>query len=161
MIVNVLLEGYLEEAVAKQLLVYCKHSIGTVYGKKGADFIRLNAYKFHNATVAIPLFILSDFIDSGYECPPEARYRYLGPYRDHPSENFVLRFAVNELEAWLLSDRANFAKFLGVPKNKITPAPETLADAKQEVINLARKSRKQKILQSIVPLHGGKVGPEY
>lgn len=161
MIVHALLEGYLEEAVAKRILTYCGHNIGYVYGKKGASYIKNNIQKYYSLTKTSPLLVLSDFIDSGYECPPIAKQFYLGPLLEQQSINLIFRFAVNEIEAWLLADRSGAASFLGVPKRKIVMNPEILNDAKQEVINLARKSIKQKILNTIVPYHGGKVGPEY
>lgn len=68
----------------------------------------------------------------------------------HAPEEFILRLAVTEAESWLLADRVAAAEFLGVPVVKIPMHPDSLVDAKREVLNLARKSRKRLIKQEMI-----------
>ena len=52
---------------------------------------------------------------------------------------------------WLLGDRSAISEFLGVPLSKVPTSPEQLADPKQVLINLARRSRKKAVRQDMVP----------
>ena len=71
--------------------------------------------------------------------------------------------AVREVEAWLLADAARLGRFLGVPAARIPLSPDTLRNPKQEMVNLARRSRSRSIREDLVPRpEGGRqVGPAY
>ena len=43
-------------------------------------------------------------------------------------------------EAWLLADRANFARYFGVSLDRVPPDPEALPHAKQALLGLVRHS---------------------
>lgn len=47
MIVDVLIEGRTDEAVAKKLVQYCDHRLGTTYGKRGNAYLRQKALGFN------------------------------------------------------------------------------------------------------------------
>ena len=69
------------------------------------------------------VLVLTDFMDSKSPCPVAAKMSYLGKKAADVSQNFLLRFAVNELESWLLADHTNFARLLGIRSEKISPTP--------------------------------------
>lgn len=161
---HLVLEGQLEEPVAVKMVKYCGHVLGDVHGKKGCNYIRNKAHLFlSKAKYGDGVFVLTDFMDSKCSCVPEARRSYLAPEAEPISPSFLMRFAVRELESWLLADRAGLAKYFGISEKKIPTYPELEADPKQTLVNLARGSRKRVILDSIVPgpRHGGVVGPGY
>lgn len=108
------------------------------------------------------MLVLTDFMDTEAACVPEALERYLGKGGKSP-DTYLLRFAVNELECWLLADAVNFAAWLTVPKGRIPDAVEAIPDPKQLVVELAYRSRKRGLKERMTPHpgHGGKVGPEY
>ena len=54
--------------------------------------------------------------------------------------DFLLRFAVSEAESWLLADREAIARFFGIAEANIPRNPDSLDDAKLEMLRLARRS---------------------
>jgi hypothetical protein len=68
--------------------------------------------------------------------------------------NLLFRVAVREVEAWLLGDRTNLARFLRVSPALIPTGPEALGDPKTALIALAAKSRRTDIRDPIVPNKG-------
>lgn len=164
MIVDLVLEGVLEEPVARKIVNYCGHEVGNCFGKTGVVFIRNKAYKYHDITKTNrAVFVLTDFSDAGCSCPIEARNKYLYSRIPQPSELYHLRFAVAELESWLLADCTGISQYLLVDKKMIPSSPDNESDPKQVLVNLARKSRKGSIKKAMVPYqgHGGVVGPLY
>ncbi|MDR1859913.1 MAG: hypothetical protein LBR06_03210 [Bacteroidales bacterium] len=59
-----------------------------------------------------------------------------------------------------LSDRKAFAKWMGIPVNKIPLDTQTIEDPKQFIVSLARKSRKRD-MKDIIPAGTAKQGPGY
>jgi hypothetical protein len=107
--------------------------------------------------------VLTDFRDTGTDCPPEALHKYLLKHIPSPSPLFLMRFAETELESWLLADREAMARFLSVSLNSFPSEPDKEKFPKQVLINLARKSKKQAIKKALVPIknHDGPVAPDY
>lgn len=164
MIINLLAEGYMEEIVAERLIPFCNHEIGFVYGKKGCDYIREKATAFrHLATHETGLLILTDFCDTKLECVTKALQLYVYDRLPSPPKTFLFRFAVNELESWLLADRKKLAEFLGISIAKMPLKPECEPNPKQTLVNLARHSKKKRIREGIAPPQGhhAEVGPDY
>lgn len=73
------------------------------------------------------------------------------------------RIAVREVEAWLLADRVNIAKFLHVSLSRIPLGVEDLEDPKQTMVNLARQSGNRGIREDMVPRPSSRrsIGPAY
>jgi hypothetical protein len=71
--------------------------------------------------------------------------------------------AVREVEAWLLADRDQIARFLSVAVSRIPRSPDDLADPKRAVVDAARRSRARAIRDDIIPAarSGRAVGPAY
>ncbi len=102
-------------------------------------------------------------MDSGCACPPEALRQYVSLHCQTVPPSFLCRFAVNELESWLLADREGIADFLRLSVAKIPTNPEMESDPKRTLVDLARMSKKSQIRNALVPppRHGGIVGPGY
>lgn len=160
MIIDILVEGPTDEAAAKKIIAACNHEFGTAYGKKGQAYLRLKAAGFNvRAKYGNPILTLVDFMDTGLDCPPEVPPNWL-PER---SEKMLVRVVVHELESWLLADAVGIARFLGISQTVIPRNPEVLTDPKQAFVNFARRSRRRKLRDAIVPPPNvsSVVGPGY
>lgn len=125
-------------------------------GGQGNSYIRLRMKGFNDVSHVLPHFIITDLDNT--PCAAELISKWID---FQMSDRLLFRIAVREVEAWLLADRKNFAKFFGVPVNKIPLHVEQLSDPKEFVINLARKSRKKGIREDIIPEGTSKVGAGY
>ncbi|MDW8317841.1 MAG: hypothetical protein RMN53_08365 [Anaerolineae bacterium] len=160
MIVDMLVEGDLDEAVARRLILLTGHQPGVVFGKQGVSYIQRSLRAFdQRARYGNPVLALVDFLDTHLSCPPELPALWL-PAR---SSRFLLRAVVNEMESWLLADRRGIAQLLGLSVALIPQQPEQLTDPKQTLINLARRSPRRKLRNAMVPPPGvtAAVGPGY
>jgi len=160
MIVDTLVEGPTDEAVARKLILTCGHKFGTAYGKRGIAYMRQKAAGFNvRAKYGNPILMLVDFVDTGFECPPEVPFGWL-PDR---TDKMLLRVVVRELESWLLADAKGLARFLGISDAVIPKNPEALHDPKQMLVNLARRSQRRALRDAIVPPShvSSVVGPGY
>lgn len=148
MLIDALVEGPLDETVARRLVMHVGHTFGTCYGKKGVGYIREKITGFVvRARHGPPLLTLVDFMDTGLACPPAIAVNWL-PQR---SSQHLVRAVVREVESWLLADRAGMAGFLGISKELVPGDPETILDPKQTLINLARRCRNRSRREAIVP----------
>jgi len=76
--------------------------------------IRKHIKAYNNAASYTPYFVITD-LDKN-ECAPTLIRGWL----DEPlNKNMLFRVAVREIESWLMADRKNFAKFIGVSYEKI------------------------------------------
>ena len=71
------------------------------------------------------------------------------------------RVAVREIESWVMADRVEFSRWLRVPVANVSESPDSLADPKESLINLARKSNRGGVRDGIVPPPGRPIGPDY
>ncbi|GAB4496907.1 MAG: hypothetical protein OHK0052_07560 [Anaerolineales bacterium] len=148
MIVNALVEGILDEAIAARVLTFAGHTLGTCYGKRGWQYIQQKIGGFAQlAQLGQPILTLVDFMDTGYACPPELIRQWL----PQPAPNLLLRAVVRESESWLLADRNGMAAFLSVASAQLPRDPEREPDPKQTLVNLARRSHQREILRNLVP----------
>lgn len=153
--IHVVTEGKLEVSVATRLIAFCGHNRGTVYAVRGFGNIEKKAADYAClAADETAVLVLTDFMDSKSPCPIAARKRYLGKRAAAIHQNFLLRFAVNELESWLLADHRNFAKLLGVRADKIASQPDMLPDPKKHLAELARLSPQKAIKADLISATG-------
>lgn len=146
-VINCLVEGDLDEAVAKRLIVATGHSAGIVYGRKGYGYIKSRVQNFNSAARSAYYLTLVDLMDSGASCPPQLVTELL----PHRSPFMLLRVVVREIESWLLADRDNLAKVLSIPKIRIPMNPEAEPNPKLALINAARGSRRAAVRAAITP----------
>ena len=156
--VNILVEGRTDEPVAKRLINHVGLDVRTVYGRKGKPHLLERLSSYNKAAQYAPWFVIVD-LDADTQCPSEA----VGIWLPNPLRGMRFRIAVQAIEAWLMADRENMAKFLGVARSTIHHDIERDPTPKETLINIARKSRNRSILEDLVPrqMSGAKVGPLY
>lgn len=162
MIVDALVEGDIDHAVAARLISLAGHTFGDCYGKRGVHFVtaRIDGYAARRRFHGRAMLVLVDLMDLRLECGANLSARLVSG--DTPA-GFMVRGVMREIESWLLADRAAIAQFLAVAPSLIPSNPESIVDPKLEVVNLARRSRRRTIRESLVPDPGmsGVIGPGY
>lgn len=152
-------EDALSEAVGKRIIGrHARLQISNVIQTGGVGGLQTRLRIFNNmAHNGLPTLLITD-LDRAV-CPP-GMVESWSPENRHP--DFLIRIAVREVDAWLLADRERFSEFLRVPLKRLTHHPEELADAKQEVLQLAARSRRAD-RRRIAPPQGSRatIGPEY
>ncbi len=149
-IINLLVEGEIDEFVARKLVNVVGHQVGSCYGKKGSGYIKNKIRDFNKSANNVFYLVLIDFMDTGCKCPPEVISNWL-PFKN---DLMLFRVVVREIESWIMADRNNLAKFLQVNVEKIPQFPDNENDPKQKLINIARTSRSSNIISAIVPEQG-------
>ncbi|MHB8522513.1 MAG: hypothetical protein ACYDH9_17390 [Limisphaerales bacterium] len=165
--ITLAVEDELSEHMLRTILVQTKREflVGTVYGRKGADYLRQTFRAFNMASKGSPYLVLTD-LDT-HSCVPELIEKWFAchlnenPRRRHP--NLVFRVAVREVESWVMADRERFADFLGISRKLIPEQTDTVPDPKELLLQLASKSRNRRLRDDIVPRPGDKrkIGPDY
>jgi hypothetical protein len=144
--VILVVEDQLSLAVAERLVEHAAPGTEVAMRQvvRGRDRVRAEVPKYVNACCVIPHFVLVD-LDSD-PCPRAL----LEAWKVFPPKpGLLIRVVPREVEAWVLADRPGFASFASVPMNKLPHAPETLADAKQTLINLARRSKSRRLASEL------------
>ena len=158
--INLAIEDELSESVLRTVLEFVDRGyfVGTAYGRQGFGYLRKTALGWNAGAKGIPFVLLADL--DNHACAPALIRDWLD-VPVHP--NLIFRVAIREVEAWLLADRINFAKFLVVSQAKIPLTCDDLADPKREVVQLARVSRSRDIRERIAPRAGSTAqqGPDY
>lgn len=156
--VTVAVEGIVDEAVIRAVCAEVGAPVIRVYGKQGKQHLDAKLLGYNNAARFAPWLVVRD-LNSDAECAPNLA-RIVLP---HQARHMSLRIAVRQIEAWLLADSRSFASYFSLRVAQVPRDPDSLADAKAEVIRLAARSRKSGIRQDMVPRSGsGAVeGPAY
>jgi len=151
-------EGSLDEVVLRHLIFYVHAVPGTIYGKQGKQHLLKRLHAYNQAARLSPWAVLLD-LDQDDDCAPPFLTRLL----PQPMPRMCCRVAIRAIEAWLIADRQHLARFLNVAVAKIPQNPESLLHPKQEMVNLARQSRRRDIYEDMVPRPSGgrSVGPAY
>jgi len=148
--INVVIEGALDEVVARRLTQHTGIDLGLILGKKGKSYILEKMAGFNSAAGKfLPWFILVD-LDTDEECAPPAVRKWL----PSASQYMCFRVVVHEVEAWLLADKEMLANYLDVDVSLIPNNPETIPDPKGFVVNLAKSSRRRDVRELMVPTIG-------
>ncbi|MCL6614398.1 MAG: DUF4276 family protein [Firmicutes bacterium] len=158
--VDILVEGWLDEMVARKAISFAGHQPGTVFGKHGLGYLKNKLSGFNElAAHSNPILALVDFMDTGLECPPQLVESWL----PQCSPRFLLRVVVREIESWLLADREGISGFLKIPLRLVPEQPEKLPDPKQTLLQLARRSPSRRLREAMLPGEGfsSSVGPGY
>ena len=159
-VISSAVEGVVDEAVVKRLIIDAGGEIGPIYGKKGKSLLkqRINGYNNAARHRHNPWIVLVD-LNREADCPPPLKAVWL----PNPGPFMCFRIAVREIEAWLLADRERFASFFRVRLSDVPAEPELLDDPKEAVIELSRRSRSRDIRLDMAPRPGSgrKIGPAY
>lgn len=135
-----------------------RYDVGPVFRNSGSGYLKKMALAFNNISKACPVLLLTDL--DARVCAPELLREWL----QHPKNpDFLLRVAVREVEAWLLSCNEEFRSFLGIRRVFDFPDPETLADPKAELLKLAEASPRRDLRESMTRRENGQLrqGPAY
>jgi hypothetical protein len=155
------IEDAISEAIAHKVLAVFRPdlSVSIVVGRQGNAHLRRRARDLNLTARAYPVLLLTD-LDSPRRCPAALRTEWLGVRHERL---MLFRVAVMEVESWVLGDRENIAKYLGVAQHRVPEDVDALPDPKQALINLARLSRSSRIRMDLLPDAGStaKVGPAY
>lgn len=158
--IELVVEDELSETVLRRVLDCAnpRYVVGHVYGRSGFGYLRSTIASWNSASKGCPYLVLTDL--DAHLCPSALISEWL---RTPPHPNLLFRVAVREVESWLLADRVNLARYLGVPEGRMPLDVETLNDPKATLVNMARKSRFRVIRDSIVPRRGSTAtqGPDY
>lgn len=156
---TLIVEDRLGEAVAGRML----DSAGRGYLAPPAlrwnkDTIRERIGNINKSAQGSPYFVLTDQ-DTIYRCPPLA----IGELPEAVHPNLLYRFAVMEIESWILAHREEISRFLSVPLNRIPVNTDTIPQPKEFLVALAKKSRSSIVRRDIAPRakSTAKVGPGY
>lgn len=128
----------------------------TILGLKGNGYIKKNLKSFNTLAESLPTIIITDL--DNIDCPVELTAAW---FNFKKSRKLIFRIAVREIESWLLADRHNFSRFIGVPINKIPENIEDIENPKGFLNDLAKKSRKKEIRENLVAKGTAKIGPGY
>jgi len=157
-VVSSAVEGDVDEAVVRKLIILAGAEPGPTFGKTGKAAMREKISGYNRAARHAPWFVLVD-LDREAACPVPLLLTWL----PKPATRMCFRVAVRQVEAWLLADAQEIAGFLGVARAAIPADPESLEDAKGVMVSLARRSRRRDIRTDMVPRTGSgrPVGPAY
>lgn len=158
--VDVAVEDELSEFVVAKLLAAAKpvYHVGVTYRRGGFGYLRRTINGWNAAAKGKPFIVLTD-LDNAL-CPADLIEEWL---TSAPSPNLLFRVAVREVEAWLLADVNNLARFLRVAERLVPPNPDSIPDPKAVLIALAGQSRLKFVRDSLLPRPGStaKQGPSY
>lgn len=158
--ITLAVEDDLSEAVLRAILLQSERNffIDTCLKKQGYGYLKKIITGLNSAAKGMPYLVLTD-LDSA-ECPLALISTWLSQPK-HP--NLILRVAVREVEAWLLAHREAWAKFLSISIDLIPDNVDEIADPKEFLINLARRSNKGSLRKAIVPDKDStaKIGKDY
>lgn len=157
-IVKVAVEGNLDEIVVRRLVTYAGAQPGDVYGLEGKDRLQQLIKGYNEAANYHPWIAVVD-LDNSHDCAPLLREEWLS----QTAPFMCFRIAVRSIETWLLADRERIATFLGISQALVPAEPEALSNPKQEMVSLARRSRRSAIYKDMVPRDGSgiSIGPAY
>lgn len=151
-------EGIVDEAALKRVARDLDIMIPIVHGKQGKSHLHQKRNAF-NAAARYSDWIMVVDLNHSADCAPSLRSKWLPTI----SPKMLFRVAVREIESWLMADREEIARFLGVPLNKVPDNPELIENPKTEMVNLARLSSRRSIRLDMVPREASKrdIGAAY
>lgn len=150
-------EDRLLEAFGYRLADHCGWSVRSAVVTPGRGALEKRLPKLNIASRTLPVLALVDRDRRG-QCPGGL----VGHMLPDRNPAMLLRYAVEEADAWVLADDEAFARFLGVSKGKLPNRPDSEIDPKQTLLNLALKARARD-KRRIAPTPGthASVGPAY
>lgn len=145
---SVLVEGSLEEPVARRLLSATGHKVDRLFVCDGKDDFMERWADFAAGPGA--RFGIRD-LDHDSDCAPT----WLASRQLGLGSKVLLRLAVREIEAWLLADRERFTRHFGCSLTEISKKPDTLGEPKEHVVELMKRSSNHEFRLRLVPRRGG------
>lgn len=151
-------EGLVDRAVAGALLRHASLESGPVHVKGGKANLITRLEGYNAAARFSPWLVLID-LDRDEPCAAAFVARHL-PNR---ATGMHMRVAVRQVESWLMADADGLCSFLSVPRSRVPDHPDACEDAKQEMVAVARRSRRRVVREEMLPRprSGRAVGPAY
>jgi len=150
-------EGVVDEAAFRALVKLVGADPGTVYGKRGKQYLISRLAGYNSAAVRSPWLVILD-LDSSADCAPVwvASLPQAGPF-------MCLRVAMRAVESWALADVESVCDWTGLSRKVVAVEVESLANPKRHLIGLVQKSRRRSLASDILPRPGsGRTeGPGY
>ena len=156
--VSAAVEGKIDEAVVRRLILHAGGSIGTVHVKNGKAALQKQILGYNSAARFTPWMVLVD-LDIDAACAPQLRNQLIPAL----SPNLCLCIAVRQVEAWLMADAQSLGQYLSLSPGMFPRKPEEVAYPKDKLVSMARRSRKKAIRLGMVPREGNgrQVGPRF
>jgi hypothetical protein len=156
--VNTVIEGNSDQGFAEALLATAGLTIGRLIPCGGKPNLLKKLAGYNSAAAFSPWFVLVD-LDHDADSAEGGEQLWL----PSPERLICFHAAVRMIESWMLADAERAASFLGVSLSTLPSDPESIADPKELVVNLARRSRKRLIRDGLVPRpnSGARIGPTY
>ena len=156
-------EDALSNAVSTKILenfgIEIVQRIPNIY--QGNSYLQRRAIELNRSAKGPPYIFMVTDLDSPQNCPPQLIQSWI---RAPLSSGFFLRVAVMEVESWIMADRSALARFLSIPVRRIPSNPDAIANPKEFLVSLARRSNKRRLRDQLVPAPRAttaRVGPEY
>jgi hypothetical protein len=140
---DLLTQAVLHKCISEVLPAY---SVARTDVKGGRGNVQRELGAYATLAQVMPVFIGVDLDND--DCAPTL----LGGWgRLPPQEEFLLRVAVREIEAWVLADEKRVASFIGAAPNDVPKRPDELADPKRSLLELARAHAGSELKSDLVP----------
>ncbi|MBF2755023.1 MAG: hypothetical protein ISN29_07165 [Gammaproteobacteria bacterium AqS3] len=143
--VRLFVEDQLTAAVAEKALLEADRAYSVlqlVFWHK--DTIRKKVTDLNHSAKENLLYLVVTDQDTPDNCPAGAVESLGAPL----SPNLLYRFAVMEVESWIMADRENFAEFFSVRINEVPQHPDEVSNPKEHLAGLIRKSGSKGIHQA-------------
>jgi hypothetical protein len=150
-------EDELGEAISTKILNSFGIEIRIVLREGGNAYLRQKAPELNISASGMDIFLLTD-LDSPEDCPPGLIRSWI---KGTLNPKFFFRVAVMEVESWLMADRAGFANFLSIPIHRIPSPTDDILKPKEYLVSLARRSKKRRLRDELVPEPGAKIPVGY
>ncbi|WP_454630823.1 hypothetical protein [Bradyrhizobium cenepequi] len=154
-------DALIEQAAQKIIRIENpKLVISSLMGRRGFSHFQSRIDQIRRSATSLKFLIFLDGDELGATCPGDAIKKW---FQTSEPNNIHVRFAYHEVESWLLADRHNLADFLNVPASTIPVVRDKDRNAKETLIQVARRSRSREIVHDLVPAPGftSSVGPAY
>jgi hypothetical protein len=157
-VVSGAVEGPVDDAVLRRILREVGHDAGPIHIKNGKAAVLGKLDGYNAAASLMPWLVLVD-LNGDAHCAPA----FVAEQMSSPADQMMFRVAVRQIEAWLLADSGRFAHFMRVSQARVPGDPDSLANSKRVVVEIAQHSRDRQIREQMVPGAGSgrAVGPGY
>jgi len=153
--INLVIEGKTDEYMMQALFQYLHLPAPIIRSKRSSssggekEAILTNLQKWNEAAKWDYWVVVID-MDNDATCVTEYRKKLLPIV----SDKMIFRIAIKKIEAWILADAPSLAKYLGINVLLIPANPENLADPKDALLRLVRKSKKKMLREDMLPIDG-------
>jgi hypothetical protein len=156
--VTLAVEGICDERALRKIVEGVGFDVAVTHNCRGKSKLDARVPGYLQAALYSPWVILRD-LDQDAQCAPE----FIASRGITPPITARFRVAVRSLEAWLLADRTNISRYLGVAVGALPNVPDVEAHPKTTMANLAARSRRRAVRDRMAPRpdDGAQIGPEY